>query len=193
MLRTEGMAFTQKAENTKAEPDARFATLLREHRASLYRFALGIADNPTDAEDLAQRTFIQAYRELPSLHHESDPLPWLCGIGWNLANQRPGPYRARNVGRDQPEGVVPAQVGAEAAAPNALVQYMELMTQLCGQIEHLPQELRGAFLLAIIEGHTYEEIAERLAVPFGTVRNHLQHACKIIEARLPELLGSLMI
>ncbi len=163
----------------------RFATLVREYRKPLYRFVLRNIGSPSDAEDIAQQTLVDAYRALGTFRGESELSTWLYGIAMNLVRNylNRAPHRVRKYESDD----VLATLQSENEGPDVLIQRMELMTRLYDEVGTLSVDLKQTFLLVAIEGHSYEETAELLGVPIGTVRSRLFRAREAIKARLPEL------
>ncbi len=186
MPRDKGEACAQAIESCQAELDTRFTTLLRDQREPLCRFVLERVGKAADAEDIAQQTFVQAYRD-PRLHGESDPSTWLYGIAASLVRNHHLGHPPASAHEDRPDGT-PLADGA--AGTNRLIQHMELMTSLYRQIEQLPNDLQCTFLLAALEGRTCEDIARKLNIPVDTVRSDLVRARKILGARLSVLQDS---
>ncbi len=145
--------------------------------------------NPADAEDIAQQTFVEAYRAMSSFRGESELSTWLYGIAMNLVRNylNRAPHRVRKYeGEDVLEGVADDNDG-----PEVLIQRMQLMTRLWGEIGGLSEDLKQIFLLVAIEGWSYEQAAELLNIPIGTVRSRLFRAREAIKTRLPDLQESL--
>jgi RNA polymerase sigma factor (sigma-70 family) len=162
-----------------------FGTLVSEYRTPLYRFILRNIGNPSDAEDIAQQTFLEAYRALSSFRGDSELSTWLYGIAMNLVRNylNRAPHRVRKY---EPECVLDT-LPADTDGPEALIERMELMTRLYEQLECLSEDLKQIFLMVAIEGRSYEEAAELLNVPIGTVRSRLFRAREAIKARVPDL------
>lgn len=175
--------------NTSAQPakneNTSFNDLVKLYRTPLYRFVLRHIGNPADAEDIAQQTFVEAYSSLQSFRGQSALSTWLYGIAMNLVRNylNRAPHRVRKYESDEVLAVMPD----EADGPQALIERMELFTRLYEEVDTLSDELRQTFLLVAIEGRSYEETAQLLDIPIGTVRSRLFRAREAIKARLPEL------
>jgi RNA polymerase sigma-70 factor (ECF subfamily) len=173
----------------RPEAGQSFDALVGEYRKPLYRFVLRNIGNPADAEDIAQQTFLEAYRALASFRGESELSTWLYGIAMNLVRNylNRAPHRVRRYEPDCVLDTLPADVDG----PEVLIQRMELTTRLYAQVECLSDDLKQIFLLVAIEGRSYEEAAEMLDIPIGTVRSRLFRAREALKARLPDLQDSL--
>jgi RNA polymerase sigma factor (sigma-70 family) len=170
----------------KQAGEQRFRALFEEYRRPLYRFVLRSIGNAADAEDLAQQAFLEAYRGMGSFRGESELSTWLYGIAMNLVRNylNRAPHRVRQY---EPEGVLETLAG-EADGPEELIERMELATRLYAQVESLSDDLKQIFLLIAIEGASYEEAAQRLSIPLGTVRSRLFRAREMLKVQLADLL-----
>jgi RNA polymerase sigma factor (sigma-70 family) len=166
-----------------------FSALVLEYRKPLFRFIQRNIGNSADAEDLTQQTFLEAYRAIASFRGESELSTWLYGIAMNLVRNylNRAPHRVRQYEAQSVLDTLPA----EADAPDVLIQRMELATRLYAQVDCLSDDLKQIFLLVAIEGASYEEAAEMLSVPIGTVRSRLFRAREALKAQLPDLRESM--
>jgi RNA polymerase sigma factor (sigma-70 family) len=162
-----------------------FNDLVKLYRTPLYRFVLRHIGNSADAEDIAQQTFVEAFTALQSFRGQSTMSTWLYGIAMNLVRNylNRAPHRVRKYESDEVLAVMPDA----ADGPQALIERMELMTRLYQEVDLLSDELRQTFLLVAIEGRAYEEAAQILDIPIGTVRSRLFRARESIKARIPDL------
>lgn len=155
------------------------AALYRSHGPDLLRYlrrAVGGARATPSAEDLLQETFVQAMRRADALAAVQSPRAWLFGIARHVALTA-----ARRTRPMQPLDVGTASVGREG--PGDEDPRLESMRSA---IAGLPQTLREALELRLREELSYQEIAEVLGVPVGTVRSRLHHAVQ----RLREAIGA---
>jgi RNA polymerase sigma-70 factor, ECF subfamily len=132
--------------------------------------------SPDDADDLTQDTFVRAHRGLKTFKDEYDFHPWLYRIAVNQAinflNKR---KRQAAADLDEvPEGDIRA--GPEPESPLQSASRQELLTRLESALDKLPEEQRTVFLLRVQEGLSYEEIAETMDTPKGTVMSRLARA-----------------
>lgn len=161
-----------------ATPDTRVspeAALLEEmvhaHLDPLYRTALRLTGRPQDAEDLVQETFLRAWRSLHTYRAGTNPKAWLFRILHNAHIDR---YRAgtRTVPTvDEIEGQDPAFVVNET--PETLIADTVMEAEVRDALMQLPEVFRACVVLADLEGFSYQEIAETLGIPRGTVMSRL--------------------
>jgi RNA polymerase sigma-70 factor (ECF subfamily) len=164
---------------------ARFTELVKLYRTPVYRFVLRHIGNRADAEDIAQQTFVEAYSALQSFRGQSQLSTWLYGIAMNLVRNylNRAPHRVRKYESDE----VLASMPSGSDGPDTLIQRMELFTRLYAEVDSLSDELRQTFVLVAIEGRSYEEAAQLLAIPIGTIRSRLFRAREALKARVPDL------
>ena len=168
-----------------ADRDARFGELVKEHQTFLYRFVLRNIGNPSDAEDIAQQAFIEAYKAMATFRGESKLSTWLYGIAMNLVRNylNRAPHRVRQYESDDVlEGLPDAADG-----PEALAERSQLIERLSSQISELSAELQQILMLVAVDGLSYDEAAVMLEIPVGTVRSRLFRAREQIKERLPDL------
>jgi RNA polymerase sigma factor (sigma-70 family) len=189
-LNTRAAVITANTESKSAAQPAKseqinFNDLVKQYRTPLYRFVVRHIGNPADAEDIAQQTFVEAYSALTSFRGQSQMSTWLYGIAMNLVRNylNRAPHRVRKYESDE----VLAVMADDADGPDALIERMELFTRLYQEVDTLSDELRQTFLLVAIEGRSYEEAAQTLNIPIGTVRSRLFRAREAIKARIPDL------
>lgn len=153
-----------------------FGELVRRYQKPVFRIVLRMVRSPDDADDLTQDTFVRAHRGLRTFKDEYDFHPWLYRIAVNQAinflNKR---KRQAAADLDEvPEGDIRA--GPEPESPLQSASRQELLTRLESALEKLPEEQRTVFLLRVQEGLSYEEIAETMETPKGTVMSRLARA-----------------
>ncbi len=148
--------------------------------------------DPHEAEDIAQETFIKAYRALANFRGESAFYTWLYRIAINTANNylvsrgRRPPDTDLDVDDDEE---IEAQVAlADHDSPEANQQRDELKAAIDRAIAELPEDLRTAFTLREFSGLSYEEITEIMDCPVGTVRSRIFRAREAIDNKIRHLL-----
>ncbi len=148
--------------------------------------------DPHEAEDIAQETFIKAYRALANFRGESAFYTWLYRIAINTANNylvsrgRRPPDTDLDVDDDEE---IEAQVAlADHDSPEANQQRDELKAAIDRAIAELPEDLRTAFTLREFSGLSYEEITEIMDCPVGTVRSRIFRARESIDNKIRHLL-----
>jgi RNA polymerase sigma-70 factor (ECF subfamily) len=148
--------------------------LVDEHFERIHRAALVLCGNPWDAEDMAQETFLLAARNAHCFRGESAPYTWLYGILLNVerrCRRRHGTWRRKldvlYQWYDPQSQSVP---GADMA-----VRVAEWKKGLWSQVARLPDAQRQTLVLRFSEGLQYEEIAQVLGCPLGTVKSRIHH------------------
>jgi RNA polymerase sigma-70 factor (ECF subfamily) len=168
--------------------------LMEAYQHTVYGFALRLAGNPQDAEEIAQDTFVRAYRALPGYDDEQrrtlKTRPWLLQIALNVFRNR---VRTRRV-PTQPlesddEDSTPVQLeGDWRERPEVALESREQQRLLAGHLAALPLHFRAAVVLRHIEGLGYAEIGEVLGKPVGTVKAHVHRGTRLLRAALePEM------
>jgi len=150
-------------------------------------------------QDIAQETFVRAYRALAQFRGDAQFYTWLYRIAVNTAKKQllelkrdPLVFQSQlSSGEDDetssPERELNAQV-ADAETPDAVLASKEIAEAVNAALEALPEELRMAITLREIEGMSYEEIAEALDCPIGTVRSRIFRAREAISGRIKPML-----
>lgn len=172
---------------TVAIPESEATRLLGGHRDAIFRFLLGMARDPAEAEDLTQETFLRAHTRLASLEDETRLVPWLYRIAGNVARDR---FRQASW-RHRPEPL-PAE-GSEGALPvidtgprlDKVMEQREMSDCVRRYLEGLSDAYRTVILLHDVQGLTNPEIAELLGVSVDAVKIRLHRA----RLKLREALG----
>ncbi|MDO6708027.1 MULTISPECIES: RNA polymerase sigma factor RpoE [unclassified Photobacterium] len=148
--------------------------------------------NSGDVPDVAQEAFIKAYRALPSFRGESAFYTWLYRIAVNTAKnhlvaqgRRPP---ATDVDAEEAEYYENGGALKEISNPENQMLSDELKRVVFGTIESLPDDLKTAITLRELEGLSYEEIAEVMGCPVGTVRSRIFRAREAVEKRIAPLM-----
>ena len=148
--------------------------------------------------DIAQETFIRAYRAIPQFRGESAFYTWLYRIAVNTAKKAlvdlkrdPVVTEASLASRDDDDETSRVENElSDGETPDAVLASKEIAAAVNAAIEDLSDELRQAITLREIEGLSYEEIAELMNCPIGTVRSRIFRAREAIAARLRPLLDT---
>lgn len=169
-----------------------FDILVQKYQFKLTKLISRYVHDPSEVMDVAQEAFLKAYRALPSFRGESAFYTWLYRIGVNTAKNH-----LISQGRKPPNVDIDAEDagylegGSELkdfATPERLLIRDEIEQTVQTAIERLPDDLRVAIVLRELEGLSYEEIAQRMDCPVGTVRSRIFRAREAINNRLKPLL-----
>ena len=170
-----------------------FDLLVRKYQNKIVHLVTRYLHDSTEALDVAQETFIKAYRALPSFRGDSAFYTWLYRIATNTAknylvaqNRRPPMDDIDAQDAEQFSGDTGLK---EYATPEHLLLRDEIEQTIADAIEALPDELRTAITLRELEGLSYEDIAQAMDCPIGTVRSRIFRAREAIEVRLAPLLS----
>jgi len=170
-----------------------FDILVRKYQHKIVNLISRYIHDPSEAQDVAQEAFLKAYRALPAFRGDSAFYTWIYRIAINTAknflvaqDRRPPTDDIEAVDAEQLYGAVQLR---ETDTPEGLVLTGEIETTILRAIEDLPEDLRTAITLRELEGMSYEEIAETMSCPVGTVRSRIFRAREAIDNRLRPLLG----
>jgi RNA polymerase sigma-70 factor (ECF subfamily) len=163
-----------------------FGILVSRYQARLYNAVTRLVDNPEDGADIVQDAFINAYQSLHSFKGDAEFFTWLYRIAFNAAISLKRRKRATvSLESAGPEGRIDPDDPSEYIKPGAAIERNEEERQLQDAINRLSHEHREVLVLKDIEGLKYEEIAEILAVPIGTIRSRLHRARLELRDLLP--------
>jgi RNA polymerase sigma-70 factor (ECF subfamily) len=145
-----------------------------------------------EAQDVTQEAFVKAYRALPNFRGESQFYTWMYRIAVNTAKNylvsRGRRTPTRDIDIDDAEIFSEEANLKDVATPDALIARDQLQKVVFDAIEALPEELRMAVTLRELDGLSYEEIAEVMDCPIGTVRSRIFRAREAIEKKMQPLL-----
>ena len=171
---------------------AAFDLLVRKYQHKIVNLVGRYVRDPTEALDVAQEAFIKAYRALPRFRGDSAFYTWLYRIAINTAKnhlvsmgRRPLTDGSDIDDAEQFEGEGRLR---EYATPEHEALRDEIQKTVFDAIEALPEDLRTAITLRELEGLSYEEIAQAMECPIGTVRSRIFRAREAIDNKLRPLL-----
>jgi RNA polymerase sigma-70 factor (ECF subfamily) len=182
-------------ERVQAGDKQAFGLLVNKYQRKLARLVGRMVRDPAEVEDIVQDSFIRAYRALAGFRNDSAFYTWLYRIGVNTAKNwlmTHGQRAKLTTTTDDDEN--PDYVEADLLQNNETPERL-LMTKQIGEVVNtavagLPEDLRTAITLREIEGLSYEEIAEAMDCPIGTVRSRIFRARDAIAAKLKPLLDT---
>jgi RNA polymerase sigma-70 factor (ECF subfamily) len=174
-----------------------FDLLVIKYQRKLARLLSQFIRDAAEVEDVAQETFIKAYRALPSFRGESAFYTWLYRIGINTAKnflvtqgRRAPTMTSAGLDIEDAENFEEGSQLREMNTPESELMSKQIAETVNQTLQELPEELRTAITLREIEGISYEEIATIMNCPIGTVRSRIFRAREIIAEKLRPLLGT---
>lgn len=158
------------------------------HMDALYNFALRLTTDPNDAEDLVQDTIVKAFRFFNSYEKGTNAKAWMFRILKNsfINNYRKTSKKPAEVDYDEVSPYYES-IRAERTETSDLenLMFREMMDDdLSSALTRLPEDFRTVVLLCDVEGYTYEEIANMLDVPIGTIRSRLHRGRNLLKTEL---------
>ena len=171
---------------------AAFDLLVRKYQHRVLKLVGRFVSDAAEAEDVAQEAFLKAYRALPAFRGDSAFYTWLYRIAINTAKNTLVSSRRRPVDFDldlqDPEQHDRQALLKDADTPEGVLLTDEIRGVVERALEQLPEDLRTAIVLRELEGLSYEEIAEAMDCPVGTVRSRIFRAREAIDKKLKPLL-----
>ncbi len=145
-----------------------------------------------ESQDIAQESFIRAYRAIGNFRGDSQFYTWLYRIAVNTAKNHLAANKRRppssDVEAEDAEHFSGAQRLRDNDTPEHELLRQEIAREVSATVAELPEELRQAIILREMDGLSYEEIAETMDCPIGTVRSRIFRAREAIDARLRPLM-----
>ncbi len=182
-------AITNKLSNEELKERYReFEKEAVPHMDAVYNFALRMTGDEDDADDLVQETYLKAFRFFNKFEKGTNCKAWLFRI---LKNSYINDYRKQTkeptkIDYDDVqnfyETIKAEEVEIQHYEPDAFTNLLD--DEISGAITELPEDFRTVIILSDIEGFTYEEIADFVDIPVGTVRSRLHRARKMLYAQL---------
>tara|TARA_B100001121_G_C18605736_1_gene581715 strand:- start:304 stop:885 length:582 start_codon:yes stop_codon:yes gene_type:complete len=163
----------------KADNEMAFEVMILKYRPKLMSVLIGYTKSRDQAEELCQKTFVKVWQKIDTFKGESSLFTWIYRIGINLAKNDFASSFSKNskitesldhVQHDVPEYRSPETELIAVESENKIMQF----------IQNLDADTKTAFILRETEGRTYEEIAEILDCPIGTVRSRIFRARQLI-------------
>jgi RNA polymerase sigma-70 factor (ECF subfamily) len=153
----------------RTKPD--FEQVVRDHRVAVTAFARSHVRNAAMVDDIVQETFIRVWRYLPSYRNEGSFEGWIIRICRNVAHD----YVRKNPERDELTDV-----------HSTVESHPEVRTDVMSAIDQLSSDHRQVVTLCLLLGYSYEEAAEILSIPIGTVRSRISRARENLHDQLAD-------
>jgi RNA polymerase sigma-70 factor (ECF subfamily) len=192
-------ADAELVERAKRGDNKAFEMLVVKYQRRIERLIARMVRDVDLVQDIAQESFIRAYRALPQFRGDSAFYTWLYRIAVNTAKKALVELKrdplvtesARQGANDEDDETYRAERElSDGETPEAVLASKEIAQTVNAAIEALSDDLRQAITLREIEGLSYEEIAELMNCPIGTVRSRIFRAREAIAQRLRPLLDT---
>jgi RNA polymerase sigma-70 factor (ECF subfamily) len=185
----------QLVERVRQGDQRAYGILVEKYQRKLMRLLSRMVRDPHEIEDIAQEAFIKAYRALPQFRGDAAFYTWLYRIAINtaknyLASRGRGLQTVSDQAMNEDDEPDDRLVAQEIGNPETELLSKQVAIAINQAVDALPDELREAITLREIEGLSYEEIAESMACPIGTVRSRIFRAREAISAKLRPILGT---
>jgi RNA polymerase sigma-70 factor (ECF subfamily) len=170
------------------EKQQKFESETVPHQDALYNYALKIARNADDAQDLLQETYFKAYKNYHQFEGGTNSKAWMFMILKNtfINNYRKLKREPAKLDYDEIEDLYETIKSGQARDNNLDLEFYNdlLDDELSAALSKLPTKMKDIFLLCDLEGYSYEEISEIANIPIGTVRSRLHRARKLLQDEL---------
>jgi RNA polymerase sigma-70 factor (ECF subfamily) len=170
------------------ERQQKFENETVQHQDALYNYALKIARNADDAQDLLQETYYKAYKNYHQFENGTNSKAWMFMILKNtfINNYRKVKKEPARIDYDEIEDIYENIKSDQSKDNNLDLDFYNnlLDDDLSAALSKIPSKMREVFLLCDLEDYTYEEIAEITDIPIGTVRSRLHRARKLLQDEL---------
>jgi RNA polymerase sigma-70 factor (ECF subfamily) len=190
--RSNGTADAALVQRVKQGDRSAFDLLVVKYQHKILNLIMRYVKDPSEAMDVAQEAFLKAYRAMPSFRGDSAFYTWLYRIAINTAKNHLVAARRRPMNLEfevsESENFESFAMLRDGDTPERLALTDEIGEAINKAVDDLPEELRTAILLREIEGMSYEQIAEAMECPVGTVRSRIFRAREAIDKRLRPLM-----
>ena len=166
------------------DQEALFRELIAQHQRRLYRFVIKYIDHPDDAADITQQAFVEAARTIATFRGDSKLSTWLFGIAMNMVRNylSRAPHRVHKFETDDSLiGIASAELD-----PSDSLSQRELLVMAEKAFSDLPIEMSEVLGLVAVDEISYQDAAEILCIPLGTVRSRVSRARAVLRAQFEQ-------
>lgn len=151
-----------------------FRHLVTQHQGRLYRFVTKYVDHPDDAADIAQQAFAEASRTIATFRGESKLSTWLFGIAMNMVRNylSRAPHRIYKFETEESLSTI----ASTTIEPSEHLNQRETLQLVFAALAELPEEMGEVLSMVAIEEISYQDVADKLGIPLGTVRSRVSRA-----------------
>lgn len=181
----------------KAGDKAAFSRLVEAYQDRIYGYLSRMLADPDEAEDVAQEVFLRAYRSLGRFRGASSFHTWLYRIASNLAidvarrrKRQENSVYSLDAPVDLGEDEYDREIADDSRAPAQLSEQAAVQQVVRQAVLELPEKLRDVVVLYELQGESYEDIADILDVPLGTVKSRLFNARGQLKKRLQRMVDA---
>lgn len=161
-----------------------FRELIAQHQRRLYRFVIKYIDHPDDAADITQQAFVEAARTIASFRGDSKLSTWLFGIAMNMVRNylSRAPHRVHKFETDESLlGIASSELD-----PSDSLSQRELLILAEKAFCDLPSEMSEVLGLVAVDEISYQDAADILSIPLGTVRSRVSRARAVLRAQFEQ-------
>jgi RNA polymerase sigma-70 factor (ECF subfamily) len=178
-------------ERCKGGDQVAYTLLLRKYENSVFNLCRKMVRNPEEARDLSQEAFVKTFATLERYNPVYAFSSWLYKITANLCIDHIRKQRMKMLSIDEPvdgdDGPIARQLEDPGRRPDELSEQAELTDRVRAAIDRLPEHYRIILIMRHQEQLSYEEIAQSLEIPLGTVKARIHRAREGLKALLGEL------
>ena len=161
-----------------------FRDLIEQHQRRLYRFVIKYIDHPDDAADITQQAFVEAARTIASFRGDSKLSTWLFGIAMNMVRNylSRAPHRVYKFETDE----VLLSLAGGSPDPSDTLEQKQILELVEVAFSDLSEEMSEVLGLVTIEEISYQDAAEMLSIPLGTVRSRVSRARAVLRTHFKQ-------
>ena len=165
---------------------AAFKILIERYQKLVSHVVFRMVANRSDREDICQEVFIKVYQNLAGFHFKSKLSTWIAQIAYNACINHLEKKRVPLLDDLHDEANAFEQYPGHAATPDHYAETQDIATRVRSEIDKLPVHFRAVVTMYHLDEMSYEQIAEAIGMPLGTVKSYLFRGRKFLKDRLSE-------